>query len=132
MPLVLSLRVTVPLWLRSVFCRCDVFLFRSWFAPVALLPGFFFLPSFLPRCSRGVLFLCLAKSRFLLAKILFLRLFSCYVENCSYLCIAFQERAGNAGEQPAMACKVRTTEFRACVTSVPRPYSIANTKLKIS
>lgn len=31
-----------------------------------------------------------------------------------------------------MARKMRTTEFRACATSVPRPFPFANTKLKIS
>lgn len=113
------------------------------FAPVALLPGFFFAPAVLRLCSGwspAVIRLVsgcapavrLAKSLFLLAKSRNLRLSSCYVEKCSYLCIVFREREGNAGERPLMARKMRTTEFRACVTSVPRPFFIANTKLKIS
>lgn len=89
--------------------------------------------SFLFRlCSGCVPAVRLAKSLFLLAKRRNLLLSSCYVEKCSYLCIVFREREGNAGERPLMARKMRTTEFRACVTSVPRPFPFANTKLKIS
>ena len=109
----------------------------SWFlvscSPVAQLPGFFFVPGVfrlrsgcvpaqLRLCSRSAPAVHLAKCLFLLAKSLNMRLNSCYVEKSLYLCIVFREREGNAGERPLMARKMRTTEFRACVTSVPRPY----------
>ena len=81
------------------------------FAPVALLPGFFFGPAAL---RLKLLRNCYVFVTFLLS--------ACYVKKSSYLCIVFQERVGNAGERPTMACLMRTTEFRACVTSVPRPY----------
>lgn len=101
-------------------------------SPVALLPGFFFAPAVFRLCSVCVPAVCLAKSRFCLAKSRNLRLISCYVEKCSYLCIVFRERESNAGERLLMARKMRTTEFRAGFTSVARPYFFKkiNTKLK--
>lgn len=92
------------------------------FAPVALLPGFFFGPAALrlvSGCVPAVFRLKLLRNCYVFVTFL---LSACYVKKSSYLCIVFQERVGNAGERPTMACLMRTTEFRACVTSVPRPY----------